>query len=73
MKIAKVTIEGENGECIVLTGAPFALDCTVGNCFLRGSDDGIYARCPQCERWACPGHWQEEAALCLDCAHKQES
>jgi hypothetical protein len=73
MKIAAVTIEGESGECIVLTQAPFALDCSVGNCFLRGSDDGIYAHCPECKRFACRGHWREETALCLDCDHKRKA
>jgi hypothetical protein len=69
MKIAKVTIEGENGERIQLDKTPL---CTLGNCLNRGNDDSIYARCPQCERWTCEGHWQEEAALCLDCAHQQK-
>jgi len=73
MKITAVTLEGENGERIVLTQAPFALDCTVGRCIFHGSGDGIYAHCPQCERWACRGHWDEKAALCLDCAHKQKA
>jgi hypothetical protein len=68
VKIAKITIEGESGERIELLKAPFDLDCTVGRCIFHGSDEGIYAHCPQCERWVCRGHWQEDAALCLDCA-----
>ncbi len=69
MKIAKVILEGDDGQQVVLDTLPFMLDCAVGRCLMHGSDAGVFGLCPQCHKCVCRDHWNEQEALCEDCAY----
>jgi hypothetical protein len=71
MKIARIIVEGEDGQQVVFDQAPFYLDCTVGRCEMHGGDD-IYAICPHCRKAVCSGHWNEEQGLCQRCTPVSE-